>query len=151
MRGKSNMTATIARTEPSKPRLDASHSAIRPGPQYESRRLDRGRDMRRIRPRILQAAQGGPMSGIDIRHSHSLPQAKARKALEELAKKLAERFDIEYEWDGDDLLFNRAGVDGKIALAPKQVHVTAKLGFLVSAFKGSIEQEIRRVLDERFS
>ncbi len=91
------------------------------------------------------------MSGIDIRHSHSLPHAKARKAVEDMAEKLAERFEIEHEWDGDTLLFNRSGVDGKIALSPKELHVTAKLGFLVSMFKDSIEQEIRRVLDERFS
>lgn len=88
---------------------------------------------------------------IDIRHAHSLPPAKARKAVEEIAKKLAERFDVDYSWDGDALLFNRSGVDGRIALMPKELHVTAKLGFLVSAFKGSIESEIRRVLDERFS
>jgi putative polyhydroxyalkanoate system protein len=91
------------------------------------------------------------MSGIDIRHSHSLPHAKARKAVEEIAKKLAERFDVEYGWEGDDLLFSRSGVDGRIALKPKEVHLTAKLGFLVSAFKGPIESEIRRVLDERFT
>ena len=88
---------------------------------------------------------------IDIRHSHTLPQTKARKALEEVAEKLAERFDFHYAWDGDTLNFNRAGVDGKIAMAPKELHVTAKLGFLMSAFKGSIESEIRRVLDERFA
>lgn len=90
------------------------------------------------------------MSGIDIRHSHSLPRAKARKAVEEIAKKLAERFEIEYAWEGDDLHFNRSGVDGKIALRPDELHVTARLGFLISAFKGSIENEIQRVLDERF-
>jgi len=87
---------------------------------------------------------------IDIRHSHSLPHAKARKAVEEVAEKLAERFEFDYAWDGDTLNFNRSGVDGKIALAPKSLHVTAKLGFLVSAFKGPIESVIRRVLDERF-
>ncbi|MBW8850097.1 MAG: polyhydroxyalkanoic acid system family protein [Xanthomonadales bacterium] len=91
------------------------------------------------------------MSGIDIRHTHSLPHAKARKAVEEVAKKLAERFDVEYGWEGDDLHFSRSGVDGRIALKPKELHVTAKLGFLVSAFKGPIEHEIRRVLDERFT
>ncbi|TXH70529.1 MAG: polyhydroxyalkanoic acid synthase [Lysobacteraceae bacterium] len=90
------------------------------------------------------------MSGIDIRHAHSLPMAKARKAVEEVAEKLAERFDVEYAWDGNTLNFNRSGVDGKIALAPKQLHVTAKLGFLLSALKGPIEHEIQRVLDERF-
>ena len=91
------------------------------------------------------------MAGIDIQHPHSMPIAKARKAVEDIAGKLAERFGFEYGWDGDDMLFNRAGVDGKIAVTPKQLHVTAKLGFLLSALQGTVEQEIRRVLDEKFS
>ena len=90
------------------------------------------------------------MSGIDIRHSHSLPLDKAREAIEEVAQKLADSFAVECAWDGDTLCFNRSGVDGKIALKPDELHVTAKLGFLVSAFKGPIENEIQRVLDERF-
>lgn len=91
------------------------------------------------------------MPGIDIRHDHTLPMAKARKAVEQVAGKLAERFGIEYDWDGDTLNFARAGVDGRIALTPAQLHVTAKLGFLLSALQGPIEAEIRRVLDEKFS
>lgn len=90
------------------------------------------------------------MAGIDIRHAHSLPMGKARKAVEQVARKLAERFDVEYEWDGDTLNFARSGVDGKIALKPEQLRVTASLGFLLSALKGPIEAEIRRVLDEKF-
>ncbi|RDZ28347.1 polyhydroxyalkanoic acid system family protein [Lysobacter silvisoli] len=90
------------------------------------------------------------MSNIDIRHDHSLTHAKARKAVEEVAEKLAERFGIEYDWNGDILNFARSGVDGKIALGPKQLRVTASLGFLLGALKGPIESEIRRVLDERF-
>ena len=90
------------------------------------------------------------MSSIDIRHDHSLTHAKARKAVEEVAEKLAERFGIEYDWNGDILNFARSGVDGKIALGPKQLRVTASLGFLLGALKGPIESEIRRVLDERF-
>lgn len=91
------------------------------------------------------------MAGIDIRHSHSLPIAKARKAVEDVARKLAERFDMEYGWDGDTMHFNRSGVDGRIALDPEQLHVTAKLGFLLSALQGTVESEIRRVLEEKFS
>lgn len=90
------------------------------------------------------------MAGIDIRHAHSLPMGKARKAVEQVARKLAERFGVEYEWDGDTLNFARSGVDGKIALKPEQLRVTASLGFLLSALKGPIEAEIRRVLDEKF-
>lgn len=90
------------------------------------------------------------MAGIDILHKHSLPMDKARKAVEQVAKKLSERFDVEYGWDGDVLNFARSGVDGKIAVSPKQLRVTASLGFLLSALKGPIEAEIRRVLDEKF-
>lgn len=90
------------------------------------------------------------MSSIDIKHSHTLPAAKARKAVEDVAVKLGEKFGIDYRWEGDTLHFVRAGVDGRIALAPKKVQVTATLGFLLSALKAPIEAEIRRVLDERF-
>ncbi|MET0549955.1 MAG: polyhydroxyalkanoic acid system family protein [Xanthomonas sp.] len=89
------------------------------------------------------------MSSIDIRHDHAKTPAQARKAIETAAKKLAERFDLESHWDGDALLFSRSGVDGRIELLPKQVHVTAELGFLLSAMKGTVESEIRRVLSEK--
>ena len=91
------------------------------------------------------------MSHIDILHPHSLPAQKARKAVEEVAVKLGEKFGLSYRWEGDTLHFMRSGVDGHIALEPDLLHVTAKLGFLLSAMKGSIEHEIRRYLDERFS
>ena len=90
------------------------------------------------------------MADIDIRHNHSLPRARARQAVEEVAAKLAERFDIEYAWDGDTLNFMRSGVDGKIKLGPQQLHVTAALGFLLSMMKDPIEAEIKRVLSEKF-
>ena len=90
------------------------------------------------------------MPSIDIHHQHSKTPAQARKALEEVARKLAERFDMQYDWDGDTLNFMRSGVDGKIKLAPKKLHVTAQLGFLLSALKGPIESEIKRVLGEKF-
>jgi len=90
------------------------------------------------------------MAGIDITHPHSLPPAKARTAVEAVAKKLSERFDMKYSWDSDTLNFSRSGVEGAIALLPQSLHVTAKLGFLLSAMQGPIEAEIRRVLSEKF-
>jgi putative polyhydroxyalkanoate system protein len=90
------------------------------------------------------------MSKIDIRHPHTLPLTKARKAVQEVADKLGARFGMDSRWEGDTLHFARSGVDGHIALDPKEVHVSAQLGFLLSAMKGPIEQEIRRVLAERF-
>ncbi len=90
------------------------------------------------------------MSRIDIRHPHSLTRPKARKAVDVVAEKLAERFGIDYAWDGDVLDFSRPGVDGQIELADKEIHVRAKLGFFAAMFREPIEAEIRRVLEERF-
>ncbi|AHY58612.1 MULTISPECIES: polyhydroxyalkanoic acid system family protein [Stenotrophomonas] len=89
------------------------------------------------------------MSSIDIRHAHSLPVDGARKAIEDVAAKLSERFGLQSNWVGDVLNFNGSGVDGAIELQPGQVHVTAKLGFLLSAMKGMVEGEIQRVLKEK--
>ena len=90
------------------------------------------------------------MSRIDIRHAHSLPKAKARKAIEDVAKKLAEKFDMDYGWEGDTLNFSRSGVDGHIVLGTDDLHVHARLGFLTAMFKEPIEGEIKRVLKEKF-
>jgi putative polyhydroxyalkanoate system protein len=90
------------------------------------------------------------MASIDIRHAHSLPAAGARAAVEEVAAKLGRKFGLQYRWEGDTLHFLRPGVDGRIELLPRQLHVSARLGLLFSAMKGPIEAEIRRYLDERF-
>ena len=89
------------------------------------------------------------MPSIEIRREHGKTIEDARAAVERVANKIAERFDVEYGWDGNTLHFKRSGVDGRIALQPGAVHVTATLGMLFSAMKGTIESELRRVLQER--
>ncbi|WP_305804857.1 polyhydroxyalkanoic acid system family protein [Stenotrophomonas sp. YIM B06876] len=89
------------------------------------------------------------MSTIDIRHAHSLPADKARAAIDEVARKLQERFEMNSRWDGEILRFSRSGVEGAIELLPSQVRVTAELGFLLSAMKGMVESEIQRVLADK--
>ena len=89
------------------------------------------------------------MADIDIQHPHSLPHAEARQAVEQAIARLGQKFGIDYRWEGDTLHFVRSGVDGRIALIPGSIHVTATLGLLFSAMKGTIESELRRVLRER--
>ncbi|GHH54413.1 MULTISPECIES: polyhydroxyalkanoic acid system family protein [Gammaproteobacteria] len=89
------------------------------------------------------------MSSIDIRQDHALSAEQARTAIDEAARKLDERFGLRSSWNGDRLDFSGSGVDGAIELLPGQVRVTATLGFLLSAMKGMVEAEIRRVLAEK--
>ena len=94
------------------------------------------------------------MTARERRQPHSPPNAALRAQLNEeqlMTLRELERFGVDYDWDGDTLNFARGGVDGKIDLTPESLRVTANLGFLMSAFKGPIESEIKRVLDERFS
>lgn len=90
------------------------------------------------------------MPTIDIRHTHSLAPDNARDAVQRIAESLAAKFGVEHGWQGDSLMFRRGGVDGRVHLEPGAVRVTAELGFLLGAMKGTIESEIRRVLAERF-
>lgn len=89
------------------------------------------------------------MASIDIQHPHSLPHAEARNAVEQAITRLGQKFGLDYRWEGDTLHFARSGVDGRIALVPGSVHVTATLGMLFSAMKGTIESELLRMLQER--
>ncbi|MCX7033524.1 MAG: polyhydroxyalkanoic acid system family protein [Arenimonas sp.] len=90
------------------------------------------------------------MSQIDIRRKHSRPLKDARAAIERVAEHIAEKFDVEYGWNGNSMEFSRGGVDGHIAVSAKEIHVTATLGFLLGAIRGPIEREILRYLDEEF-
>ena len=89
------------------------------------------------------------MSDIDIRYPNHLGLTQARATVEEIARKLSEKFGVESRWVGDALDFERSGVRGRIALDADYVHVTARLGFLLAAMKGPIEAEIRRVLADK--
>jgi len=91
------------------------------------------------------------MSHIDIRRNHARGLRDARAAVERVAEHLAEKFDVEYGWEGNTMAFSRGGVDGHIAVSAKEIHVTATLGFLLGAIKGPIEREIHQYLDREFS
>jgi len=90
------------------------------------------------------------MANIDIRRKHQRPLKEARAAIERVAEHIAEKFDVEYGWNGNTMEFSRGGVDGHIKVLAREVHVTATLGFLLWAIKGPIENEIERYLDEEF-
>jgi putative polyhydroxyalkanoate system protein len=90
------------------------------------------------------------MSKIDIQRSHQLSLADARAVVEQVADSMQRKFGTTGQWQGDTLSFARSGVKGAIAVSASDVHVTAELGILLSPLKGTIEDEIRRKLDEKF-
>jgi putative polyhydroxyalkanoate system protein len=92
------------------------------------------------------------MADLHLRREHTLGLARARK----VALKWAEDMEAKLEMDctlveGDDsdvLEFTRSGVDGRMVVAGDHFDLEATLGFLLRPFKGQIEAEAARQLDE---
>ena len=91
------------------------------------------------------------MSDIKIRRLHDMPHGVARGAAEKMAKRLKKDFQLDYEWDGDVLVFERPGVNGELTVAPGFVEMEVKLGFLLQMMRPTIEKHINRDLDEIFA
>ena len=88
------------------------------------------------------------MSVIDIHRAHSLDKEHAREAAETLAKDLSKQFDVNYQWEGDLLKFNRSGVKGQLDISENDLHIRLELGLMLRPFKSRIEQEIHSQLDQ---
>jgi putative polyhydroxyalkanoate system protein len=78
--------------------------------------------------------------------------AGARKVAKEWAVQVKDEFDMDCTFeegrDGDTVHFKRSGVNGTLEVTPSTFELDAKLGFLLGAFKGRIEAEIVKNLDE---
>lgn len=90
------------------------------------------------------------MSHIDVRANHSMPREAAQSAADELARDLADKFAIDYGWEGDHIHFERHGVKGQITVRDGEIRIRARLGFMLLFLKPQIEQEITRYLRDHF-
>lgn len=90
------------------------------------------------------------MNTIEINHKHTLSLDQARSLAEELAEELAQEHRLDYEWEDNSLFFSRTGVTGQIDVSHESIDIYAKLNWLLTALRGTIEQEIHNVLGRHF-
>jgi putative polyhydroxyalkanoate system protein len=92
------------------------------------------------------------VADLHIRREHSLGLAAARKIAYQWAQQVEADFGMECSYEegktGDIVTFTRSGVNGTLRVATDHFDLDAKLGFLLGAFKGRIEAEIVKNLDE---
>ncbi|MCY0986063.1 polyhydroxyalkanoic acid system family protein [Nannocystis sp. ILAH1] len=93
------------------------------------------------------------MAQIDIRRANPLGKATARERTEALARRLEAKFDIRWQWKGDDLAFNAPqgparGTTGTISIEESHVRVQVALPLLLRAFKGRVEDRVKDELDK---
>ena len=88
------------------------------------------------------------MAGFQIRKSHSMGRERLREAARGLARELEEAHGVRAHWEGDSVRIRGSGVDGKLTLGEDDLLVSVELGLLASAFKGALQSEVQRFLDE---
>ncbi|PTT76000.1 polyhydroxyalkanoic acid synthase [Pelomonas sp. HMWF004] len=91
------------------------------------------------------------MAEIRIHRDHALGLKKAREIAWQWAEQVEQKFDmdctVEEGDNGDTVAFTRAGVKGELTVAADHFELVAQLGFLLGAFKKTIEAEIEKELD----
>ncbi len=92
------------------------------------------------------------MPDIKISRQHTLGLAQARKIAYKWAEDAEKKLDMECTYEegktADEVQFTRSGVNGTLHVTATGFDLQAKLGFLLGAFKGKIETEIEKNLDE---
>lgn len=91
------------------------------------------------------------MSDIHAHRKHNMSLEEAKKVAQELAERLEREFQLDSSWQGNTLNFNRSGVKGKLEVTEQDVSVDIKLGFMLKAFKGKIQSEIDKNIDQMFA
>lgn len=90
------------------------------------------------------------MAAIRIARDHQIGSKDARRRVTRIAEGIAERFQVDTEWDENVLFFSRSGVNGRIVVDEGHVLVEADISFLLLPIKPAIESEIRRHLEIEF-
>jgi putative polyhydroxyalkanoate system protein len=93
------------------------------------------------------------MSTIDVRRGHALPKDEAKKRAEQLASTMKQRFELEWHWDGDRILFDAPrgaakGTKGSVDVGDKEVRVQIDLPFLLRMLKGTVETKVNEKLTQ---
>src|SRR5258708_37305685 len=95
----------------------------------------------------------GTMATIDIRRAHSLPKEDAKKKAEELAKSMEAKFNLEWRWKGDAIVFDAPrgvakGTKGEVSVSDSEVRVQIDLPFMLQMLKGTVETRVNEKLRE---
>jgi putative polyhydroxyalkanoate system protein len=93
------------------------------------------------------------MSTIDVRRAHALPKEEAKKRAEDLANSMKQKFELQWQWEGDRITFDAPrgaakGTRGSVEVGDKEVRVQIDLPFLLRMLKGTIESKVNDKLNQ---
>jgi putative polyhydroxyalkanoate system protein len=93
------------------------------------------------------------MATIDVRRAHTLSKEEARKRAEDFARNMEQRFELQWRWEGDRIVFDAPrgaakGTKGTVDVSDKDVRVQIDLPFLLRMLKGTVESKVHEKLDK---
>ncbi len=93
------------------------------------------------------------MATIDVRRAHTLSKEEARKRAEDFARNMEQRFELQWRWEGDRIVFDAPrgaakGTKGTVDVSEKDVRVQIDLPFLLRMLKGTVESKVHEKLDK---
>ena len=91
------------------------------------------------------------MADISYTVAHCLSHDLAKQAAQKVADNLSQEYGLTCAWNGDVLNFERSGVKGSLAVEKDKAHIQIKLGMLLSAFSGKIEDQVKTNMNKVFT
>jgi len=91
------------------------------------------------------------MSVIRVTRTHNFGIESARAEVERIAQRVQEDYGADYCWNGDTLEFSRSGVSGQIKVTDDSLDLTIRLGLLLTAIKGQVEEKIVAKIDQHLA
>ena len=98
----------------------------------------------------LYCARGEHTDGQHLDHPQALAVAQEGQGRrgENRARTCSKRFDLDYEWHGDHIDFERPGVSGQMHVGKDRIKIDVQLGLLLGMLKPTIEREIVAQMDK---
>lgn len=87
------------------------------------------------------------MANIVVQRPHNMGKEAVREVTLKVAEQLRDSLRLDYRWEGDDLKFSGSGVTGAIRVWERGICVEIDLGWMLTPFRGRIEQQVNAYLD----
>jgi putative polyhydroxyalkanoate system protein len=86
------------------------------------------------------------MPKFDVDIPHSLAQEEARTRIAGATPKLERDYGATCTWQGDQLIVSRKGLDARVNIEEKRIHIELNLGFMLTPLSGVIKNGITKEL-----
>jgi putative polyhydroxyalkanoate system protein len=91
------------------------------------------------------------MSRVVIRQEHSKTDDEVKAIIADVEHTLVSRYDVRTRWRGNDVLFERPGLNGELCMEPGCVVIKMKLGMMLGIYSRLIQTELEKEVAEKLA